>query len=192
MKPLILASNSLYKKQLFTKLNLEFITDDPDIDEQAILYESAEQLSLRLATEKAHALKNKYPGHLIIGSDQVASSSGQLLGKPGNKAQAIKQLTLQSGSISNFYTSICVLDTANNQFHTDLDVCKVHFKHLSKNEIDHYVQRDRPYDCAGSFKSEELGIALFQKIEGDDPNALIGLPLIKLIGVLSKFDINVL
>ncbi len=192
MKPLILASSSVYRRSLLRKLNIEFTFEAPNIDETPVENERPKVLALRLAKEKARALQSKYPHHLIISSDQAANFGNQILSKPGNYQSTIQQLRLQSGQSVNFYTSVCVLDSASNQFYTDIDCCTVHFKKLTDQQIINYVTIDQPYNCVGGFKSEGLGIALFNKIEGDDPNALIGLPLIKLIKLLEKFDIPVI
>jgi MAF protein len=192
MKPLILASSSVYRRRLLQKLHIEFTFEAPNIDEHPVDNEHPEVLALRLAKEKARALQSKYPHHLIISSDQVANFGNQILGKPGNYQNTVQQLKLQSGQSVKFYTSICVLDSASNQFYTDIDCCTVHFKKLTDQQIINYVTIDQPYNCAGGFKSEGLGIALFNKIEGDDPNALIGLPLIKLIKLLEKLDVQVI
>ena len=164
----------------------------PNIDETAFIDEQPEPLSLRLAKEKALAIQSSTNNSLIIASDQVASCDNKILGKPENHKNTIQQLKFQSDKKVSFYTSICVLDTATGILYTDIDICTVHFKKLSDQQIFNYVEIDKPYDCAGGFKSEGLGIALFDKIEGEDPNALVGLPLIKLIRLLNKFDIKVL
>jgi len=191
-QPLILASSSPYRKQLLEKLGFDFICAAPDIDEKMRANESAKSLALRLAHEKAQALAVRYPTQLIIASDQVAILDNQQLEKPGTPANAIQQLQNSSGKIVDFHTSICVLNSATQEIKSSIDLCRVHFKTLSQQEIINYVQREQPYDCAGSFKSEGLGIALFERIEGDDPNALIGLPLIQLISLLTDFGISVL
>ena len=147
---------------------------------------------MRLAQEKAKALAFNYPEHLIIAADQVAMLNNRQLEKPGNRNNAIKQLQNSSGSKVNFYTSIFILNSATNETQGDLDTCTVHFKHLTDQQIQNYIDLEQPYDCAGSFKSEGLGIALFERIDSEDPNALIGLPLIKLISLLSAFNIDVL
>lgn len=189
---IVLASSSLYRQQLLQKLTLDFTCASPNINEQAHINETAPQLALRLAKEKALALTEQYPNHIIIASDQVAILNGKQLCKPGNKATTIQQLQASSGKSIAFHTSLCVLNSATNSLKTDIDCCTVHFKKLSKQEITYYVELEKPYHCAGGFKSEGLGIALFERIEGDDPNALIGLPFIKLIGLLKEFDISVL
>lgn len=192
MKPIILASSSVYRKDLLNKLNIDFTCISPNINESPINDESPQNLALRLAKEKAQAIQRKHTSHLIIASDQVASFSDQILGKPGNFENTVHQLKQQSGKAVQFFTSICVLDSSSNICHSATDICTVYFKTLTEQQINHYVAIDRPYDCAGGFKSEGVGIALFNKIEGDDPNALIGLPLIKLITLLNKFDIEIL
>jgi len=190
--PLVLASSSPYRKQLLDKLGLDFICAAPHINEQAMQNELPQNLALRLAKEKAQALVTCYPKHLIIASDQVAILNQQQLEKPITKTKAIQQLELSSGQTVNFYTSVCVLDSASLEFKNTFDLCRVHFKTLSPESIRHYIEREQPYDCAGSFKSEGLGIALFERIQGDDPNALVGLPLIKLIALLNAFGVCVL
>ena len=189
---LVLASSSSYRKALLEKLYLNFTCATPAIDEAVKKDETPNLQALRLAKEKARALVSDYPNHLIIAADQVAMSGQIQLTKPGNKHNAIKQLQLSSGSKVIFYTSICILNSATDEVISDLDICTVYFKKLSDQEIENYIALEQPYDCAGSFKSEGLGIALFERIEGDDPNALIGLPLIKLITLLATFDIKVL
>ena len=189
---LVLASSSIYRKQLLEKLHLDFICADPDIDESKKIDESPTQMALRLAKEKAKALAPSYPKNLIIASDQVAMLKQIQLKKPGNKNNAIKQLQLCSGKAVKFYTSVCILDSSTNEIKSAIDICTVYFKKLTEQQIINYISLEQPYDCAGSFKSEGLGIALFERIQGDDPNALIGLPLIKLINLLDAFGINVL
>ncbi|GFO71294.1 septum formation protein [Bathymodiolus japonicus methanotrophic gill symbiont] len=171
---------------------MNFTCATPAINEAAKKDETPSMQALRLAKEKSRALASDYPSHLIIAADQVAMSGQIQLTKPGNKHNAIKQLQLSSGSKVIFYTSICILDSATGKIISDLDICTVYFKKLSDQQIANYIALEQPYDCAGSFKSEGLGIALFERIEGDDPNALIGLPLIKLIALLAALDINVL
>ncbi len=187
-----LASSSPYRKSLLEKLHLNLYCASPDINETAKPSENPRQLALRLAQEKAKALAFNYPEHLIIAADQVAMLNNRQLEKPGNRDNAIKQLQNSSGSKVNFYTSIFILNSATNETQSDLDTCTVHFKHLTDQQIQNYIDLEQPYDCAGSFKSEGLGIALFERIDSEDPNALIGLPLIKLIRLLSAFNIDVL
>lgn len=189
---LVLASSSPYRKDLLAKLGLLFEAVSPSIDESPQPHETPEDLALRLAKEKAQALAKKFSTHLIIGSDQVAMLSGRQLTKPGDRDRAISQLRAASGRAVTFYTSICVLDSASEDAKLDLDRTIVHFRTLADSQIEHYVDRDRPFDCAGGFKSESLGIALFEKIETEDPNALIGLPLIRLIRLLEAFGVTLI
>ncbi len=192
MKPLVLASASQYRRQLLQKLNLEFITCPANIDESPLPSESAGKQAVRLAQNKAEALKQTYPHHLIIGSDQVAVHNGRRLSKPGNRENCIRQLSAQSGHSIAYYTGLCVLDSSNQKRFTELDTTTVLFRTLSQAQIKTYVDQEKPYECAGGFRSEGLGIALFQSICSEDPNALIGLPLIKLIEILKKFEVHIL
>ncbi len=189
---LVLASSSTYRKALLEKLHLNFICAHPDINETAAANEPPEQLALRLAKEKALALAAEYPEHLIIAADQVAMLGQSQLTKPGNKQNAIKQLQQSSGAEVKFYTSVCILNSSTSEIKSEIDLCSVYFKALNDRQIKNYIALEQPYDCAGSFKSEGLGIALFERIQGNDPNALIGLPLIKLISLLEAFDIKIL
>ncbi len=189
---LVLASRSSYRKALLEKLHLSFICADPDINEASKEDESPIKLARRLAEEKATALAPDFPQHLIIAADQVAILEHAQLKKPGTASNAIQQLQISSGKSVTFYTSVCVLNSATTELKTALDICTVHFKKLSIEQIVNYIELEQPLDCAGSFKSEGLGIALFERIDGDDPNALIGLPLIKLISLLEAFNVPVL
>ena len=190
-KRLVLASSSQYRQQLLSKLGIPFETASPCIDETAITGESPMQLSIRLAEEKARALQLQFPSHLIIGSDQVAFLEGVQLCKPGNHERTVAQLRATSGKTVAFFTSVCVLDSATGEALTETDKTTVQFRPLSETKIERYVSLERPFDCAGGFKSEGLGIALFEKLETTDPNALIGLPLIKLVGLLGKFGLEI-
>ena len=189
---IILASSSPYRARLLQKLNIKFVSIAPNIDETPKINEKPAELAHRLAKEKAFAIQKTHPSQLIISSDQVASFDNQFLGKPGDFNKTIQQLSLQSGQSIVFYTSICVLDASSNKYLTDIDLTTVHFKSLSKKQIINYVEQEQAYDCAGGFKSEGLGICLFEKIDTEDPNALIGLPLIKLIRLLEKFDYHII
>jgi len=189
---LVLASSSPFRKELLNKVCPQFDTASPDIDESRLDGESSLDLSTRLAIEKAQALAISFPDHLIIGSDQVAMLGEIQLTKPGSFERSVHQLSLSSGKTITFYTSICVLNSKTGHYKADLDTCKVHMKSLSIDEIERYVEQDKPYGCAAAFKSEGLGIALFEKFEGDDPNALIGLPLIKLTSILKEMGYSVL
>ncbi len=189
---LVLASSSPFRKALLTKIYPNFEAAAPDIDESSRDNEPPIDLAFRLAIEKAKALRSKYPNHLIIGSDQVAMLGETQLTKPGSHNNCVKQLQLSSGKMLTFYTAVCVLNSMTGDYKADVDSCKVLMKDLTNEEIERYVKKDKPYGCAAAFKSEGLGIALFEKIEGDDPNALVGLPLIKLIKLLNQMGFSIL
>ncbi len=189
---LILASGSPYRKALLEQLQLTFHSCDPQIDESQRFNESPEHLAMRLAAAKAQALVNQFPESLIIGADQVALLGGRKLQKPADFESARTQLQAASGHCMTFYTGVCLLNARSGRKITDAEVCKVFFRPLSDAEIEDYLRREQPYDCVGAFKAEGLGIALFERIESSDPTALIGLPLIKLTGMLRKFGIRVL
>ncbi len=189
-KQLVLASSSPFRRQLLEKFGLEFTCDSPDIDESAHTHETPQQLVTRLAQEKAKAVAARHPEALIIASDQCAVLDGNILGKPGNHQTAVKQLQTASGKKVQFFTSLVLFNpnTGNQQ----VDVCPftVYFRKLTSAEIEGYLNKEQPYNCAGSFKSESLGITLFKRLEGDDPNSLIGLPLIRLAAMLNKEGIS--
>ncbi|PHS69837.1 MAG: septum formation inhibitor Maf [Cycloclasticus sp.] len=189
---LVLASSSPFRKELLKKLVSDFDAASPDIDESFKPNESPFQLSKRLAYEKANTLSSQFPHHLIIGSDQVAMLDDKQLTKPGSHENCVHQLSLSSGKVITFYTSICVLNSQTGESIVELDVCHVHMKHLSLEQIETYASLDKPYNCAAAFKSEGLGIALVAKIDGEDPNALVGLPLIKLTNILSEMGVEIL
>ncbi|MGL5284402.1 MAG: Maf family protein [Plesiomonas shigelloides] len=191
MQPkLILASTSPFRKQLLEKLGIQFQCANPDIDETAQPDESAEQLVVRLAQEKARAVATLYPEHLIIGSDQVCVLNGHITGKPLTVERAEEQLSLASGQCITFYTGLCLYDSRNGQYQSHCEPFHVHFRSLSAAEIHAYVAKEQPLWCAGSFKCEGLGITLFERLEGDDHNALIGLPLIRLNQMLIQQGCN--
>lgn len=190
--PLVLASGSTYRREILAKLGLPFASATPDIDESPLADETAEQLVVRLAEAKARALADRFPAHLIIGSDQCAVLDRQILGKPGCPVRAMEQLRASSGRTVVFYTGLCLLDSGRGESRTDLDLTRVVFRALDDTQIAAYVEREQPFDCAGSFKSERLGIALFERIETQDPNALVGLPLIRLVRLLEAFGVRVI
>ena len=192
MKKLILGSTSPFRKEILAKLNLPFDCAKPNIDETAFENESPVELVERLAIEKAKAVANEHPDALIIGSDQVAMCDGEILGKPHNFENAVKQLEKFSNKTVVFYTGLCVYDSALDYTTALIEPFLVHFKELSYAEIGNYLHAEQPYNCAGSFKSEGLGICLFEKLEGNDPNTLIGLPLIKLVELLKQHGVDVL
>lgn len=192
MKTLVLGSTSPFRKSILEKLNLSFECAKPNIDETALVGETPQTLVERLAIEKAKAVTDEFPNALIIGSDQVAVCDGEILGKPHNFENGVKQLTKFSNRAVTFYTGLCVYDSANDKTLSLVEPFIVHFNKLSQEEIENYLKAEQPYNCAGSFKSEGLGICLFEKLEGDDPNTLIGLPLIKLVGLLKQHGLDVL
>lgn len=192
MKTLVLGSTSPFRKSILEKLNLTFECAKPNIDETAAKGESPQALVERLAIEKAKAVASQYPDALIIGSDQVAVCEDIILGKPHNFENGVKQLSMFSNKCVTFYTGLCVYDSGNNTIKALVEPFIVHFKKLSQQEIENYLHAEKPYNCAGSFKSEGLGICLFDKLEGDDPNSLIGLPLIKLVDLLKQHGLDVL
>ncbi|MES9882850.1 MAG: nucleoside triphosphate pyrophosphatase [Sedimenticola sp.] len=188
---MVLGSTSPFRKALLERLKLDFITASPDIDESIHAGETPEALVTRLALEKAKTVAKQHTNALIIGSDQVASIEGDILGKPGNRDNAISQLESASGKRVTFYTGLCLLNSVNGNSQVLCEPFHVHFRVLSSSQIERYLDAEEPYNCAGSFKSEGLGIALFERLEGDDPNALIGLPLIRLITMLSNEGVQI-
>jgi septum formation protein len=191
-RPLILGSTSRYRKELLTRLRIPFETASPDVDETPHSNESPKDLALRLALAKARAVALKYPEAVVIGSDQVADLEGTPLGKPGNHANAILQLQRMRGKTVIFQTALSVVCIATGFERTDLAEVKVKFRDLSDAEIETYLRAEEPYDCAGSAKSEGLGIALLDAIVNDDPTALIGLPLIKTCQMLREAGMKLL
>lgn len=189
---IILASSSPYRRELLAKLHLDFSWQSPEIDERPQAGESPGQLVARLAQEKALAIARHHSDALIIASDQVAVLDGRTLGKPGDHANAIKQLGDASGKEVRFLTSLALLNSASGRIQVEVVPFTVHFRNLSASEIENYLRKEQPYNCAGSFKSEGLGIALFERLEGDDPNTLIGLPLIQLVRMLRNEGIDVI
>jgi len=184
---LILASSSPFRQALLHKLGLPFSSHSPNIDESALAGESAQQLVKRLAYEKALAVAQEYPSALIIGSDQVAiNANGDVLGKPGTEENAIAQLKKASDTTVIFATGLCLLNSATGKAQVECEEFKVHFRNLSDEIIERYVKQEQPLNSAGSFKSEGLGIVLFSALEGRDPNALVGLPLILLTDFLAN------
>lgn len=181
---LVLASTSAYRKSLLSRLQLPFVTASPNVDESMLPGETARETSLRLSVLKAQAIAPAYPDALIIGSDQVALLNGKQLGKPGTHSKAVLQLKAMQGNTLTFYTALSLLNTRTNELQTAVAENRVSFRTLSDDTIERYLEKERPYDCAGSAKAEGLGITLIRKIEGDDPNALIGLPLILLTDML--------
>ncbi|MEL4014529.1 Maf family protein [Dryocola clanedunensis] len=190
MKPIVLASTSPFRRALLEKLGMPFITASPLTDETPRPGESARELVTRLAQAKAQALKEDYPSHLIIGSDQVCVLENKITGKPHTEENAVAQLMQARGSIVTFYTGLALYNSENGQLQTACEPFDVHFRHLSEEEIRAYVRKEQPLQCAGSFMCEGLGIALFERLEGRDPNTLIGLPLISLCEMLRNEGCN--
>lgn len=188
---LILASGSRYRKALLERLGIPFDTANPDIDETPQPGERAQALAARLALAKARAAAGHARGQLIIGSDQTASCNGVLLGKPGNIERAAIQLRTQSGNTVTFHTSLALLDTRDGSHLLHTDTTCVHFRALGDDEIQRYLEREQPWDCAGSFKVESLGISLFESIDSRDPTALQGLPLIALCRMLRQKGVEI-
>ena len=187
---LVLASTSIYRSELLKRLQLPFETAAPDVDETALPDESARATSVRLAQLKACAVAAAYPEALIIGSDQVALLEGQQLGKPLTHDNAVKQLRAMRGKTTCFYTAVALLNSKTGNMHTEVAENYVTLRDLSDAEIEGYLLKEQPYHCAGSAKSEGLGIALMSKMTGDDPNALIGLPLILLVEMLRRENVR--
>ena len=183
---LILASTSPYRRELLGRLGLPFTTARPETDETPREGESPEVLVRRLAEAKARAVAPGHPDALVIGSDQVAVLDDAVIGKPGTPAAAAAQLRRASGRAVRFLTGLCLLETARDVAEVVVEPFTVHFRTLDEGQIERYLERERPFDCAGSFKSEGLGIALFERLEGDDPSALVGLPLIRLVTLLGR------
>ena len=191
-RTLILGSTSRYRKELLSRLQIPFETAAPDVDETPHINESPKDLALRLALAKARAVALKNPEAIVIGSDQVADLEGTPLGKPGNHTNAILQLQRMRGKTVIFQTALSVVCIATGYERTDLAEVKVKFRDLSDAEIETYLRAEEPYDCAGSAKSEGLGIALLDAIDNDDPTALIGLPLIRTCQMLREAGVKLL
>jgi MAF protein len=191
-QPLILASSSPYRRELLARLRFPFTWESPAIDEQRLTNESPQAMVLRLAEAKARAIAARHPNAIIIASDQTAVIGNHILGKPSVHDKAVTQLQRISGHKVEFLTSLALLNSANNHLQLDVVPFAVHMRTLSLAQIENYLRLEQPYDCAGSFKSEGLGIALFEKMEGDDPNALVGLPLIQLVHMLANENIHII
>jgi len=189
---LVLASSSMYRRELLARLKVDFQSQTPEIDETPKPPETPEALVLRLSIGKARAVGQTLRNHLIVGSDQVASNGDQILGKPKSRAQAIKQLESASGRNLRFLTGVCLLNSKTGNYRTAIVLSDVLFRNLSRAEIEIYLDTEVPYDCASSFKSEGLGIALCKSIRSDDPTALTGLPLIALVSMFRAENFNLL
>ena len=190
MLPLLLASSSIYRRELLARLRLPFTCRSPDIDESPRPGETASDLVQRLAREKAQALAGGHASHLIIGSDQVAVLDGRILGKPHTFAKALEQLSAASGTRVTFLTGLALLNSQTGHCQVDCIPFTVHMRELSPERITRYLLAEQPYDCAGSFKAEGLGVSLFQNTEGPDATSLIGLPLIRLVDMLLTENVD--
>ena len=191
-RKLILASTSPYRRELLGRLGLSFDVANPQTDETSLPNEAPETLALRLSEAKARAVVADFPDALIIGSDQVATVDGKIYGKPGTHERAVAQLRELSGKTVNFVTGLCLLDSKTGESQVRGVPTLVTFRQLSDSEIENYLHREPAYNCAGSAKSEGLGIALLASMQGDDPNALVGLPLIALCDMLRNYGVRVL
>lgn len=186
--PLVLASTSPFRRELLMRLGIGFSTAAPEVDETPHQDETPDALVRRLSEAKARAVGASCSG-LIIGSDQVATTGPDILGKPGTHDRAVAQLQHLSGKAVTFHTGLCLLDSTSGELQLDVVPFRVVFRQLDDARIERYLQREHPYNCAGSFKSEGLGITLFERMEGEDPTALIGLPLIRLTTMLARAGI---
>ncbi len=191
-RTVVLGSTSRYRRELMERLRIPFTVAAPDVDETPAAGESPRDLALRLALAKAKAVAQKHPESVVIGSDQVADLAGQPLGKPGEHARAVQQLRQMRGQTVIFQTALAVVCLATGFEAVDLAAVRVVFRDLSNEEIEAYLQAEKPYDCAGSAKSEGLGIALLESIDNDDPTALIGLPLIRTARLLRQAGVKLL
>ena len=189
---LILASTSPYRRELLGRLGLPFEIANPRVDETPLPGEAPESLALRLAEAKARAVAADHPDALIIGSDQVATVDGEIYGKPGSHDNAVAQLRTLSGRTVNFFTALCVLDARSGEADVRGVPTLVGFRELTDDEIENYLRREPAYNCAGSAKSEGLGVALLSSMRGDDPTALVGLPLITLCDMLRRHGVAIL
>lgn len=191
-QPLVLASTSIYRSELLARLQIPFQTAAPDVDETPLLDENAQQTSWRLSRAKAQAVSVSHPDALIIGSDQVALLGDKQLGKPLTHDNAVRQLRAMRGQTVFFFTALTLFNARTGHIQTEIAENRVHFRNLSDAQVENYLIKEQPYNCAGSAKSEGLGIALIRSMEGADPNALIGLPLILLTDMLVEQGIAIL
>ena len=189
---LILASTSPYRRELLSRLKIPFEVAAPEVDETPLPGETPEQTALRLAVTKAKAAASRHPDALIIGSDQVAVLEGVQLGKPHAHENAVRQLRMMRGKSVVFHTALCLYNSRTGKTQARVIPFTVYFRYLDDEQIERYLAKEQPYNCAGSAKSEGLGIALIQRMEGDDPNALIGLPLIALVDMLENEGLSVI
>jgi septum formation protein len=191
-QPLVLASTSIFRSELLSRLQVPFQTAAPNVDETPFAHESARLTSLRLSLSKAKAVEKDFPDALIIGSDQVALLGEQQLGKPLTHDNAVIQLRAMRGQTLTYYTALTLLNARTGNVQTDVAINHVTYRDLTDHQIETYLRKEQPYQCAGSIKSEGLGIAVISRIEGDDPNALVGLPLILLVNMLANQGLKII
>lgn len=191
-QPLVLASTSVYRSELLSRLRIPFQTAAPDVNEMPLPGENAKQTSWRLSRSKAQAVAGQHPDALIIGSDQIALLENQQLGKPLTHENAVRQLRSMRGKTVTFFTALTLLNARTGDVQTEVAINHVNYRELSDAQIESYLIKEQPYHCAGSVKSEGLGITLIRSMEGDDPNALVGLPLILLIDMLLNQGVEIL
>lgn len=189
---LVLASSSPFRRELLSRLGLPFEAISPDIDESPLAGETPATLVERLAVAKARAIAGRHPKALIIGSDQVVVYGDRIASKPGSHQEAVEQLRAASGKTVTLHTGLALLNAANGRVQSEVVPYRVTFRQLTDAQIESYLQKEKPYGCAGSVKSEGLGIALLERFDGDDPNALIGLPLIRLVRMLEREGVAVI
>ena len=189
---LILDSSSIYRRELLQRLQLPFSCIAPEVDETPLAGELPQQTALRLAEVKARKVAEAHPDALIIGCDQVATLDNQQLGKPLHHDKAVKQLSMMRGREVVFHSALCLYNAATGNIQSEVVPYVVKFRNLSDDQIERYLRKEQPYHCAGSAKSEGLGIALIESMTGEDPNALIGLPLIRLVSMLQREDVDVI
>jgi len=192
MEHIILASTSPFRRELLTRLGLPFDCVPPEVNETPFPGETSKELVRRLSEEKAQAVAKRYADAFVIGSDQVAVLDHQIIGKPGDHARAVAQLRAASGRRVEFLTGLCLLNRARNYIRVEVVPFTVIFRTLTDDFIERYLRREQPYHCAGSFRSEGLGVVLFERLEGEDPTALIGLPLIRLVRMFEEAGVAIL
>jgi septum formation protein len=193
LRELVLASTSRYRRQLLERLGIPFRAERPDCDEEGASGACVEDRALALAVRKARSLTGKFPDALILGSDQIAEVEGIALSKPGGFEKARESLRLLSGKEHRLVTAVAVLDAGEKvRLETAVDVATLRMRALTGDEIDHYLRREEPYDCVGAYRIEGLGAALFERMRTDDPTGIIGLPLTRVVDLLSRFGVSVL
>jgi septum formation protein len=189
---LVLASSSPYRQKLLQQLQLQFEAISPEIDETPLANEKPVDLVQRLAVAKARAVADDCADCLVIGSDQAAVHDDEIVGKPKDHDDAVRQLQFASGKTITLFTGLALINSKTNVVQSEVVPFTIHFRELTRDQIENYLKKDQPYNCAGSVKSESLGVALFERFEGDDPNALIGLPLIRLVRMLEKEGVSII